>query len=100
MGIAKRTNKKFDYKPRYYKSDAEGSPYKMGGKFDEFRTTLNPARGLKGKFSTAWDELQASRKNGYNRTILLIIAILIFLFLWIIDFDLSIFSGAKIIDVN
>ncbi len=92
MGIIKRTNKKFDYTPRYYKNDKEGSPYKIEGKFDEYRTTLNVSRGLKGKFHTAWDEFQESRKNGYNKTILIIVAILVFIFLWIIDFDLSIFS--------
>ena len=93
MGIFKRTNKKFEYTPRYYKSDKEGSPYKMEGKFDEYRSTLNVSRGIKAKFSTAWDELQQSRKNGYNRTIIFLILLFIFLFLWIIDFDLSIFSG-------
>ncbi|MEP0262398.1 riboflavin synthase subunit beta [Dokdonia sp.] len=92
MGILKRTNKKFDYTPRYYKNDKEGSPYKMEGRFDEHRTTLNTPRGLKVKFTTAWDELQESRKGGYNRTILILILIFIFIFLWIIDFDLSIFS--------
>jgi len=66
MGIIKRTNKKFDYTPRYYKNDKEGSPYKIEGKFDEYRTTLNVSRGLKGKFHTAWDEFQESRKNGYT----------------------------------
>jgi len=92
MGILKRTNKKFEYTPRYYKSDKEGSPYRMEGKFDEYRKTLNTSRGLKAKFSTAWDELQESRKNGYNRTILILILVFILIFLWIIDFDLSIFS--------
>ncbi|WP_299685622.1 riboflavin synthase subunit beta [uncultured Dokdonia sp.] len=93
MGILKRTNKKFEYTPRYYKSDKEGSPFKMEGKFDEYRSTLNVSRGLKGKLQTAWDELQESRKNGYNRTIIFLVLLFIFLFLWIIDFDLSIFSG-------
>ena len=72
----------------------------MGGKFDEYRTTLNPARGIKGKFATAWDELQASRGRGVNKTILITILILLLLFLWVIDFDLSIFSGSKIIDID
>ena len=32
MGFLKRTNKKFDYQPRYYKG--EGSPYKIEHKFE------------------------------------------------------------------
>jgi len=100
MGILKRTNKKFDYTPRYYKSDKDGSPFKMEGKFDDYRTTLNTPRGLKAKIYTAWDELQESRKNGYNRTILILILVLIFIFLWIIVFDLSIFSGTKLFDIG
>lgn len=96
MGIIKRTNKKFDYQPRYYKSDKEGSPYKIQGKFDEHRSTLNTPRGLKGKFLTAWDEFNESRNKGYNKTIVSIVLLLVFLFLWIIDFDLSIFTKNSI----
>lgn len=92
MGFIKRTNKKFDYKPRYYKSDKEGSPFKMEGRFDAHRKTLTYGGGIKKRFSTAWDELQESKKNGYNKTIIIIAGVLIFLFLWLIDFDLSIFA--------
>jgi len=92
MGILKRTNKKFDYQPRYYKSDKEGSPYKMEGRFDGYRSTLSTPKGLKGKFVTAWDEFNTSRANGYNKTIILIVLIFVLIFLWIIDFDLSIFT--------
>ncbi|RMB63990.1 riboflavin synthase subunit beta [Dokdonia sinensis] len=92
MAFIKRTNKKFDYQPRYYKSDKDGSPYKMEGRFDSYRSTLSSAGGLKKRFTTAWDELQESKKGGYNKTIILISAILILLFLWLIDFDLSIFA--------
>ncbi|WP_298347827.1 riboflavin synthase subunit beta [uncultured Dokdonia sp.] len=93
MGFVKRTNKKYSYEPRYYNSDKEGSPFKMEGRFDEHRKTLTYNKGLKKKFTTAWDELQENRKGGYNRTIFFIVLILIFLFLWIIDFDLSIFTN-------
>ncbi len=92
MAFIKRTNKKFDYKPRYYKSDKDGSPFKMEGRFDGYRSTLSSNGGLKKRFTTAWDELQESKKGGYNITIIIIAAVLILLFLWMIDFDLSIFA--------
>ena len=88
MGFLKRTNKKFDYQPRYYKG--EGNPYKIEHKFDEFRVTAGKNKGIKGKFSDAIDDLKNSDKS-VNKTILYIIVILLFIFLYIIDFDLSIF---------
>lgn len=92
MGILKkRTNNKFDYKPRYY--NGEGNPYEIGHKFDEFRTTVGANKGLKTKVKTAMDELKSFPGKGVNKTILLIIAILVFTFLYIIDFDLSIFKN-------
>jgi len=72
----------------------------MEGRFDSYRTTLGKSGGIKTRFFTAWDELQQSRKNGYNKTIILIVAVLIFLFLWMIDFDLSIFTGQEFILTN
>tara|TARA_R100000149_G_C5773992_1_gene73085 strand:+ start:211 stop:492 length:282 start_codon:yes stop_codon:yes gene_type:complete len=92
MGILKsRKNKKFDYNPRYYKNDGEGSPYSIKHKFDEYRTTVGGNSGLKSKLNTAWEDLRQSKDRRANRTIILIVAILIFIFLYIIDFDLSIF---------
>lgn len=89
MGFLKRTHKQFEYKPRFYKG--EGNPYEMKHKFDHFRTTTGKNKSLKNKFVTAWDELKASRGKGVNKTILIIVALLTLLFLYIIDFDLSIF---------
>ena len=41
MGLLKtRKNKKFGYEPRYWNDNGEGNPYKLKGKFDEQRTTL------------------------------------------------------------
>ncbi len=88
MGFLKRTNKKFDYKPRYYKG--EGNPYKIEHKYDKFRKTTGKNKGLKTKFTDALDELKNSDKT-VNKTIIYIVLILVFIFLYIIDFDLSIF---------
>ncbi len=89
MGFIKRENKKFDYKPRYYKG--EGNPYEFRHRFDEFRTTIGKKKSLKGKFSAAFDEFKSSKNGGFNSTILIIAGILTLAFLFLIDFDLSIF---------
>jgi hypothetical protein len=92
MGILKtRKNKKFSYNPRYYNNEGEGNPFEIKHKFDEFRTTVGGNSGLKGKFRTAWEDLRTSKNRNVNRRLLFIIALLVLLFLYIIDFDLSIF---------
>jgi hypothetical protein len=92
MGILKtRKNKKFSYNPRYYSNEGEGSPFEIKHKFDEFRSTVGPNPGLKGKFKNAWSEMRADKNRSVNRRLIFIIAILVFVFLYIIDFDLSIF---------
>ncbi|AUC84496.1 riboflavin synthase subunit beta [Polaribacter sp. ALD11] len=88
MGFLKRTNKKFDYQPRYYKG--EGSPFKIEHKLDQYRTTAGKNKGLKGKFGDAIDDLKNPDRTT-SRTLLIIITILVLVFLYIIDFDLSIF---------
>ena len=90
MGFLKRTHKKFEYKPRYYKG--EGNPFKIEHKLDQFRSTTGKNKNLKTKFSDAFDDLKNSDKS-VNKTLFIIIAILVFIFLYIIDFDLSIFKG-------
>ena len=90
MGVFKtRQNKRFSYKPRFYKG--EGSPYEMKHKFDEFRTTVGENKSLKQKFSHSLSELKSPDSTGVNKRVLYIVLILIFIFLYIIDFDLSIF---------
>ena len=90
MGFLKRTNKKFNYQPRYYKG--EGNPFKIEHKLDKYRKTVKK-KNLKGKFNDAMDDLQSIRENGLNKTIVLITLILLFVFLFIIDFDLTIFTS-------
>ncbi len=89
MGFIKKENKKFDYTPRYYKG--EGNPYEVRHKFDEFRTTVGKKKNLKGKFNAAFDEFKNSKNGGFNMTHGIIIIVLVFIFLYIIDFELSIF---------
>lgn len=92
MALFKKKIKRFEYKPRYYKG--EGNPYQIEHKFDKYRTTLNN-KGLKAKFTNAIEEFKDSKNGGINRTILYIIIILVLIFLYIIDFDLSIFIPNK-----
>ncbi|MBE7629698.1 riboflavin synthase subunit beta [Tenacibaculum piscium] len=89
MGFIKKENKKFNYKPTYYKGD--GNPYQVKHKFDEFRTTVGKSKGIKGKFTDAIDEFKNSENGGFNSTILILVAFFLVLFLFFIDFDLSIF---------
>jgi len=89
MGFLKRTNNKFDYQPRYYKG--EGNPFKIEHKLDQFRKTAEKNRGIKAKFNDAISDLKNSDKK-VNKTLLIIISILVFIFLYIIDFDVSIFK--------
>ncbi|RAV30447.1 riboflavin synthase subunit beta [Sinomicrobium soli] len=93
MGVfGSRKNKKYSYTPRYYKSDKEGSPFKMEGRFDQFRKTTGDNKGLKKKITNAWDDLKRDPGHKANRNVFIIVIILILLFLFIIDFDLSIFT--------
>ncbi|WP_299101343.1 riboflavin synthase subunit beta [uncultured Winogradskyella sp.] len=90
MGIMKlKKNRKYNYKPRFYKG--EGSPFELKHKFDDKRTTVNPAKGIKGKFNAAIDDYKHNQDSNVNKRVLIIIAVLIMLFLFIIGFDLSIF---------
>jgi len=93
MGSIKtRKNKKFNYEPRYYKHDGEGSPYQMEHKFDKFRSTVGPSGGLKGKFHAAMADLKTTQSKEVKVRLAIIISVLVLIFLFIIDFDLSIFS--------
>ncbi|MFT4851243.1 MAG: hypothetical protein ACI83B_003808 [Sediminicola sp.] len=92
MGILNtRKNKKFGYQPRYFDDKGEGNPFEIEHKFDKFRSTVGSNTGIKGKFVNAWDDIKDSSSRGTNKTILVIVAVLVLFFLYIIDFDLSIF---------
>lgn len=92
MGILKtRKNKKFNYTPRYFDDKGQGNPFEIKHKFDEFRSTVGPNKGIKARFSDAINDFKSNPDKEANRRILIIVAVLVLLFLFIIDFDLSIF---------
>lgn len=89
--LGRRKNKKFNYKPRHYDYDGDESPFAMKHRFDHFRTTVGENKGLKGKFKTAWADLQTKSDKNVRLRLWIIIAVLVLIFLFIIEFDLSIF---------
>jgi hypothetical protein len=89
--IKSRKNKKYNYNPRYYDDKGKGNPFEIDSKFAKFRKTYDPENGLKAKASSAFSELRDADPS-VNKRLLIIIAILLIVFLYIIDFDLSIFS--------
>ena len=96
MGILRKItrigkNRKFEYKPRFYDDKGKGNPYKIEPKFDKFRSTVNTPRGIKGKLNTAIDDIKTEGDRNLKIRMTVIIAILVLIFLYIIDFDLSIF---------
>jgi len=92
MGLLKlRKNKKFSYTPRYFDNKGEGSPYEIKHKFDDYRKTVVNNSGLKTKFVNAVDDYKNNPDKQANRRILIIVGVLVLIFLFIIDFDLSIF---------
>ena len=89
--IGKRKNKKFNYKPRHFEHEGEGSPFSIEHKFDKFRTTVGDNKSLRGKFKTAWGEFRETSDKNTRMRLLIIIGVLLLIFLFIIEFDLSIF---------
>lgn len=90
--VKKKKNKKFNYKPRHYQYDGEGSPFAIKHKFDHFRITVGDNKGLKNKFSTVKQDLKIKSDRNTKLRLWIIIVILTLIFLYIIDFDISIFS--------
>jgi hypothetical protein len=90
MGLFGKQRRDYDYQPRYYKSDKEGHPFKIEYKFDQFRTTAGSNRGLKAKFNNIAADAKRQGDRNMKIRMAIIISILVFIFLYIIDFDLSI----------
>lgn len=84
-------NRRYNYTPRFYKGKEQENPFEIGSKMNRFRDTPNAI-----DFGAQWKEdrkLYRNRKNrGINRRLVIIFLILLFICLWILDFDLSIFK--------
>ncbi|WP_300437153.1 hypothetical protein [Christiangramia sp.] len=89
-----RKNTRYNYTPRYYKGKDTGNIYDFDNKFNKYKEATNAI-----DFGSHWAEArQSSRTRGnrsINRRVVYIIIILLFICLWILDFDLSIFSNPR-----
>ena len=83
-----RKNKEFGYQPRFYDDKGEGSPFKMEYKFDQFRSTVDNPRGIKNKFRNAMDDVKRKGDRNIRLRMTIIIAILVFIFLYITSHSL------------
>ncbi|WP_445012686.1 hypothetical protein [Aquimarina discodermiae] len=90
----RRKNRRFNYTPRYYKGKSEGNIYDFENKITKFRDATNDI-----DFGSHWAEARESSRHRGNREInkrvIYIAMILILIFLYIIDFDLSIFTSRR-----
>lgn len=86
-----RKNSRYNYTPRYYNGKNEDNIYDFDSRFAKFKNTPNQIN-----FGSHWAKAREESRNRGNRSlnkrVILIAAFLIFLFLWFIDFDLSIFT--------
>ncbi|MDB3997819.1 hypothetical protein OAU33_02185 [Flavobacteriaceae bacterium] len=84
-------NRRYNYTPRYYKGKEEGNLYEFDSKFSKYRDTYNS-----NDFGHQWHDARLQMRTRKNRSIslrlLLIILALVFVCLYILDFDLSIFT--------
>lgn len=78
--------------PRYSKDEDKDNSFTVDSKFSKYRDSAR-ASGLRGQ----WGDARTASRNRSNREIntrlIVIAAVLIFIVLWIFDFDLSIFFG-------
>ena len=88
MGLFKlKKNKRFNYKPHFYKG--VGNPFELKHKFEDQRTTIEK-NNLKKTFEIALNDLKSYDIKSL-RIIIIVSFLLSLLFLFIIEFDLTIF---------
>ena len=87
-----KKNRRYNYTPRYYRGKQDSNPYDFDSKFSKYRESYN-----QNDFGHKWQEARLKMRNRSNRGIsfrlIIVILILILGFLFVIDFDLSIFQG-------
>ena len=84
-------NRRYNYTPRYFKGKEVGNLYEFDSRFSKYRNTFNS-----NDFGNQWQDARVQMRTKKNRSIslrlLLIILGLVFVSLYILDFDLSIFT--------
>jgi hypothetical protein len=86
-----KTNNRFNYTPRYYRGKPEAEASHSGTKIDHYVDTLNQ-NDYSGQWQAARNKYRNRENSSWNITVWALIALFTLMFLWIIDFDLSIFS--------
>lgn len=86
-----RKNKKYSYKPRYFDDKGEGNPFKVQHKFDKYRSTVDSPGGIKRRWKSALSDLKQEGDRNLKIRFWIILAVLLLIVLYILDFDLSIF---------
>ncbi|MDO4230087.1 MAG: hypothetical protein Q4C98_09750 [Capnocytophaga sp.] len=85
-----RKNKRFNYTPRHYDGKDKGNAFEMDSRIRRDRETQT------NHFTVQWRDTRQESRNKknmeVNKTFLIVLAILLFLALYILDFDLSIFK--------
>ena len=86
-----KKNRRYNYTPRYFSGKEGGNPYDFDSKFSKYRDTYNH-----NDFGQQWHEARLkmrTRNNlGISYGLVIIIFILVLAFLYVIDFDLSLFK--------
>lgn len=90
----RQTNRRYNYTPRYYKGKSEGNIYDFENRISKYRDTTNDI-----DFGSHWSEARIASRNrgnrGINKRLIYIIVVLVFIFLYLIEFDLSIFTARR-----
>ncbi len=87
-----KSNNRFNYTPRYYNGKEENfDESQYSTKMDAYNETFN-SNDFAGQWNQIRKDKRSKNNSGLNTTLVIIIAVLVFAFLYIIDFDLSIFS--------
>jgi hypothetical protein len=86
-----KKNRRYNYTPRYFSGKEGGNLYDFDSKFSKYRDTYN-----QNDFGQQWQEARLKLRTRNNRAfsprLIIIILILVLAFLYVIDFDLSIFN--------
>ena len=86
-----RQNRRYNYTPRYFKGKKDQNPYDFDTTFSKYRDMPNAH-----DFGAHWREARSQSRTrgtkGFGKLFYIILALLVLLALYVLDFDLSIFK--------
>ena len=87
-----KKNRRYNYTPRYFKGKDNGNAFDFDSKFSKFREKYN-----ENDLSQRWQEVRLKMRTRGNRglstRLFIIFMVLLMVFFFLIDFDLSIFTN-------